>query len=99
MDCKECMHYNVCFRVMKYSPEADERKFCTNYGKKVKVGRPPILTDDERKWAYEKWCEGYSIQEIAEALYVDYQTVRRLFNGKKKDKPKLVYERGKNEKK
>lgn len=28
------------------------------------------LTPKEIKWAYQKWCEGYTQQQIADALFV-----------------------------
>ena len=39
-------------------------------------GRPPILSREEISWAYDKWCEGYTHQEIADALYVSRVTVQ-----------------------
>lgn len=28
------------------------------------------LTSKEIEWAYQKWCEGYTQQQIADALFV-----------------------------
>ena len=28
------------------------------------------LTHKEIEWAYQKWCEGYTQQQIADALFV-----------------------------
>lgn len=38
-----------------------------------------VLTEKQLKWAYTKWCEGYSVLEIAEALYIDSSTLYRIF--------------------
>lgn len=58
-------------------------------------GRPPVLSEDEITWAYEKWCEGYTMQQIAEALYVDRRTIGNVLRGRPRKKPgvrpKLVY--------
>lgn len=29
-----------------------------------------VLTKHEEEWAYQKWCEGYTQRQIADALYV-----------------------------
>ena len=34
----------------------------------MKRGAKPILSEEESQWAYEKWCEGYTIQQIADEL-------------------------------
>lgn len=52
-----------------------------------------VLMVQEIKWAHEKWCTGYSLQEIADALYVNELTLRRALKGYKKIRPKLVYPR------
>lgn len=56
-------------------------------------GRPPILGDDEIAWAYDKWCEGYTHQEIADALFVDRRTVGTALKGRRRirKKTRLVY--------
>lgn len=56
-------------------------------------GRPPVLSEDEIAWAYEKWCEGYTHQQIAEALYVDRRTIGKALKGKTRilKRPKLIY--------
>lgn len=52
-----------------------------------------ILSAAERKWAYEKWCVGYTLEQIAEALRVNPQTVGRTFSrhGLEKARPVLLY--------
>ena len=40
----------------------------------------PALTRDEIKWAYEKWCERYNLDEIANALYVNKATLRKYMH-------------------
>lgn len=61
----------------------------------MKRGAKPILSEEESQWAYEKWCEGYTIQQIADALYVCSETIRTALKGKPRKKPcvrpKLVY--------
>lgn len=53
-----------------------------------------ILNDKQKAWAYEKWCEGRTILEIAIALDVCDKTVRRAINGKPRIRPVLRYEDG-----
>lgn len=61
----------------------------------AKRGPKPILSEDEINWAYEKWCEGYTRKQIADALYVCCNTLDAALKGKPKKKngvrPKLVY--------
>lgn len=57
----------------------------------AKRGRKPILGEEEKAWAYEKWCEGYTQQQIADALYVERRTLTNAFRGKQRIRPKLVY--------
>ena len=57
--------------------------------------RTPILSPEEIEWAYEKWCLGYSQEEIAKVLYVHPNTISYAFRGRKKQKPPLVYVRPK----
>ena len=51
-----------------------------------------LLTRKEIAWAYDKWCAGYTYEEIAEALYCSAKTVYRALKGREKIKPVLVYE-------
>ena len=53
----------------------------------------PILTKEEKAWAYQKWCEGYTQQQIADALYVCEKTITRALSGKPRIRPILVYPR------
>lgn len=50
-----------------------------------------VLTHKQREWAYTKWCEGYTLEQIAEAFGVNEKTVRRAINGRPKIRPILVY--------
>lgn len=50
-----------------------------------------ILSVKEREWAYQKWCEGYTRAEIADALNVCPKTVQRAIGHLPKVKPVLVY--------
>lgn len=51
-----------------------------------------VLTKEEEEWAYKKWCEGYTQQQIADALYVCARTVRRSLKNKPRIRPNLVYD-------
>lgn len=51
-----------------------------------------VLTHKEIEWAYTKWCEGYTQQQIAAALYVCEKTIRRAINGRPRIRPILKYE-------
>lgn len=57
----------------------------------AKRGRKPILGEEEKAWAYEKWCEGYTQQQIADALYVERRTLTNALKDKPRIRPKLVY--------
>lgn len=50
-----------------------------------------ILTAEQIDWAYHKWCAGYSKSEIADALFVNYQTIYRALRDRKRVRPRLVY--------
>lgn len=50
------------------------------------------LTRKQIYWAYEKWCLGYTLLQIAEALNVCERTVRRAIKDKERIRPILVYE-------
>ena len=52
-----------------------------------------ILSHKDKEWAYEKWCEGYTIVEVAAAMNVSSKTVTRAIHGRPRIKPVLVYER------
>ena len=51
-----------------------------------------VLTKKEIEWAYEKWCQGYTMLEIADALYANERTVCRALKNKQKIRPVLTYE-------
>lgn len=50
-----------------------------------------VLSRKEIEWAYDQWCNGYTKEEIADALFVCAKTVSRALAGKPKVKPVLVY--------
>ena len=50
------------------------------------------LTHKEIEWAYQKWCEGYTQQQIADALFVCEKTIRRAINERPRIRPILKYE-------
>lgn len=56
-----------------------------------KPGPRSVLSLKQKRWAYEKWCEGRTMYEIADALNVCYKTVQRAINGKTRIKPVLEY--------
>lgn len=47
------------------------------------------LSQAQISWAYDKWCAGYSLKEIASKLYVSESTVSRCLRGRKKAMPPL----------
>lgn len=55
--------------------------------------RRRVLTQAQVEWAYEKWCLGYTLAQIAEALDVSSRTVSREFEkmGRPRIRPKLIY--------
>lgn len=58
-----------------------------------KRGRHRVLAPAQIEWAHEKWCLGYTLAQIAEALEVSPRTVSREFEllGKPRVRPKLIY--------
>ena len=56
------------------------------------MSKESALTEKQKRWAYEKWCLGYTQEQIASALYVSVKTVRRAFQGKKRERPHLIYD-------
>ena len=55
--------------------------------------RRHVLTPAQIEWAYEKWCLGYTLAQIAEALEVSSRTISREFEklGRPRIRPKLIY--------
>lgn len=49
------------------------------------------LSHAQKEWAYTKWCEGYTLEQIADALYVCTKTVRRAIHGRPRIRPILKY--------
>lgn len=52
------------------------------------------LTFQQRKWAYEMWCLGYTQKQIANALYVCEKTIQRVLKNKPRIRPILTYKEG-----
>lgn len=50
------------------------------------------LSTKQKKWAYEKWCQGYTQRQIADALFVCEKTIHRALKNKPKKRPILKYE-------
>lgn len=44
------------------------------------------LTHKEIEWAYQKWCEGYTQQQIADALFAKKQFAERLTKDRELDR-------------
>ena len=55
------------------------------------MSKTAALSHAQKEWAYEKWCEGYTLEQIADALYVCTKTVRRAINGRPRIRPILKY--------
>ena len=55
-----------------------------------------VLSREKIEWAYTKWCEGYTQQQIADALFVCKKTIARVLKGKPRIRPILTYDGGKN---
>lgn len=51
-----------------------------------------LLKWREIEWAYTKWCEGYTHEQIADALYVSLATIKRAIGGRPRIRPILKYE-------
>ena len=50
------------------------------------------LTRNKKEWAYTKWCEGYTLEQIAQALHVCSKTIQRVIGDRPRIRPVLVYE-------
>ena len=50
------------------------------------------LTREQKSWAYEKWCEGATHLQIADALDVCDMTILRALKGRPRIRPVLKYE-------
>lgn len=50
-----------------------------------------LLTRKQKEWAYTKWCEGYTLVQIGDALGVCYKTIVRAINGRPRIRPLLFY--------
>ena len=48
------------------------------------------LSDGEKKYCYDLWCRGYTLGEIAEAMYVSRPTAYAAMGGKPKTKAKIA---------
>ena len=54
--------------------------------------RKKLLNIKKCEWAYKKWCEGYTYDQIAFALGCSQGTVYNALRGKKRKRPVLKYE-------
>lgn len=51
-----------------------------------------ILTHKQTEWVYDKWCLGYTQEQLADALCVSTKTIRRAIHGRPKIRPMLKYD-------
>ena len=58
-----------------------------------RMSKSEPLTHEQKEWAYEKWCNGYTFYQIAKALNVCTKTVQRVIHGRDRIRPILRYER------
>jgi len=49
------------------------------------------LTIAQKEWAYTKWCEGYTLMQVADAFGVCEKTIRRAIHGRPRIRPILKY--------
>jgi DNA-directed RNA polymerase specialized sigma24 family protein len=49
------------------------------------------ISNIQKEWAYTKWCEGYTLQQIAEALNCSHRTIQRAIGGRPRIRPILIY--------
>jgi predicted DNA-binding protein YlxM (UPF0122 family) len=50
-----------------------------------------LLTHKQKEWAYAKYCEGYTIEQIANALFVSDKTISKAIHGRPRIRPILTY--------
>lgn len=50
-----------------------------------------VISNIQKEWAYSKWCEGYTQQQIAEALNCSHRTIQRAIGGRPRIRPILIY--------
>lgn len=43
------------------------------------TGKHEVLTEDQIRWAYRRWCEGYALPVIADALFIHSTTLGKVF--------------------
>jgi len=49
------------------------------------------LNEEQIEWAYEKFCIGYTLKQIAAALFVSERTIQRALKGRPRKRPALNY--------
>lgn len=50
-----------------------------------------VISNIQKEWAYSKWCEGYTQQQIAEALNCSHRTIQHAIGGRPRIRPILIY--------
>lgn len=67
-------------------------EFAAGESFRSRQGCNSTLSDHQKAWAYEQYCNGYTIGEIAEALFVSYQTTYNAIAGRPRIKKPLHYD-------
>ena len=69
-------------------------------GERKAMGNINILTEHQEEWIYYWWNRGYTLDELANALWVSRSTIRRSLDKKQKGdqkwrrkKPPLKYDK------
>ena len=56
---------------------------------KKQRNRKGLLTPEQVEWAYSRWCAGYSLQDIADVLFISPSAIYKAFNGRRRKRPPL----------
>lgn len=48
------------------------------------------LTPEQKLWAYNSWCDGFGVTQIATALYVNDKTIWRALRNKPRIRKVLI---------
>lgn len=67
-------------------------KYAAGESFRSRRGSHGFLSEHQKAWAYEQYCNGYTLNEIAEALYVSYCTIHHAIAGRPRIKKPLHYD-------
>ena len=67
-------------------------EYATGESFRSRQGNKCTLSDRQKAWAYEQYCNGYTLNEIAEALFVSYCTIYNAIAGRPRIKKPLHYD-------